>query len=1857
MRGATRRRTGTLFRLLKPGAVALLTVSALATTGSYTFAAADTGNGAASTQSAAPTPKPTPSSSSVNKATRPTTSVTSSAPFTTATSGLAPSKPPALTPEQKRAQDTFTAEAAARAQAKVTGNAVPVDAVTTETTTMVANPDGSFSVSTALNPVRVEQNGAWIPIDPTLVLNTDGTVGPKATSLGITFSGGGTAPLALIDDHKGHVLTITWPSALPSPTLDGPTATYANVFPGVDLKMTAAGSTYSDVLVVHDAQAAANPALKSIHLGMSGPGLAIATDAAGGLRVADATGEQVFNGPPPALWDSLPATATPPPASLTDPPSARNTRQTTAAATTSDDSVSGVPEHYSVMPAQAVPDGIAISPDQGILTNPNTNFPVFIDPSGGDPPGYWAEIWSCSAWSKLPFVGIDGSQNISYPGNNGGTRTDVVRAGYYPNDPGASCPGPVRAMLEFDLTTDVAARASVNWAKLDLYEQHGPCTPTDIWSADPVDGNSGYPYPTWYNTATVAGFNQGSYIGTGACLAGNPNRVEFNVSSLMQSDLQKSFSSMTLGLRTSSEAAGNFEAFYVQNNGANNPMLNMNINLPPTFSQVWMDNTNGYLPKLPGANPSYQIHANVADTDLGHSFKVEFNAGNGTGFPASAIGTAIADPGAYGTTVSAPVPASWLQDGATYQIWARVTDQTSGLQTILSGNNPSYTAAFSPPKQPSITSGPPKPSSTPTYFPQSATGQQATVSAGTPVTNAFDIASALNSPNAPGVSYFNYVLNGDSSQAGPNTCAPPTQCGQLSANSGTNDAWLTINSAITHAGMNSLFVKAIDLAGNTSWNAEYDFFVPASFMPTVWGSVTGDQIPDIMAIAPVDPTVAGSPSHLVTFPTNLDPSKSVTQGWGGNWLESAPAANAPDGVSWAGTLITHRGADRVQPYDDLFAWKNGELYYFYNTLMSTANPSHSPVDAFAKTQESVITRPVCPACGPTYAPDWSQVRQILALGPAAGGVPGTAGGKTSLITVEDDGHQGANLWLFDPAGIGQLRNPRLIASCSIVIPNQAHCPSDWNWANTTLVAPGNADRHPAGADGKATSGLPDLWARNNNTGTLYMFPNRLTNGVEDPTGLGDFSTRVQLGGVNQFDARNYPSLFSNGNIEQGGNGLPDLWTLSGNGQLNLIQSPSSTTDGTPIPSTSTQTVSSAGWAGSYSLSTVDTSPLTPAAGPFTLTTQTGAQVCLDLTSGSTTNGNQIQTWNCNGRVNQSWTFASDGTVRWTGSADANGNYDKCLDIKADSTTNSGTFPGTPVQIWSCNTSTNGGGNQKWQIRLDPSGKGSLYNPASGLCLDDPSYSAANGTYFQIWSCGNGNNAQLWTFPGAAGTNLVTEAENLQIEPNPTVAPVVQTNCCGVTWSSGAQLSFPATQAQSTFTMDYYVAIAGTYSVAPIMTKESDYGTVQLSIDGNPALPNTFDGYSPTVITTAYHFGSTKLTVGTHKFTFTITGTNPASTGNRYMAGIDTLNLNWTTNTNPYLSVQFPASGVVGTSLTVDASASLGGANPIATYSFNFGDGSTPVTGTAPTAVHTYTTPGTYTATITITDSNNASTTASSQIIVLSGPAIANGDFETGNLAGWNASYNSGITTTNPHGGTYAGQINAPAGGKGSIEQVVTGLTPNTSYTLTGWVRTDGSATILGAKQYDTAGDNQDATTTATGWTQLTDQFTTGTTNTSVDIYCYRATAGTSACDDTTLLATPPAGSVANGDFETGNLAGWNASYNSRVTTNNPHGGTYAGQINAPAGGKGSIEQVVTGLTPNTSYTLTGWVRTDGSATILGAKQYDTAGDNQDATTTATGWTQLTDQFTTGTTNTSVDIYCYRATAGTSACDDTTLTKN
>jgi endo-1,4-beta-xylanase len=116
----------------------------------------------------------------------------------------------------------------------------------------------------------------------------------------------------------------------------------------------------------------------------------------------------------------------------------------------------------------------------------------------------------------------------------------------------------------------------------------------------------------------------------------------------------------------------------------------------------------------------------------------------------------------------------------------------------------------------------------------------------------------------------------------------------------------------------------------------------------------------------------------------------------------------------------------------------------------------------------------------------------------------------------------------------------------------------------------------------------------------------------------------------------------------------------------------------------------------------------------------GSGRCLDVPSSSTTDGTQVQLWDCHNGTNQQWTHTDAGELRVYGN--------KCLDA-------AGTGNGAKVQIYSCW----GGDNQKWRLNSD----GTIVGVQSGLCLDAAGNSTANGTLIQLYSCSGGNN-QRWT---------------------------------------------------------------------------------------------------------------------------------------------------------------------------------------------------------------------------------------------------------------------------------------------------------------------------------------------------------------------------------------------------------------------------------------------------------------------------------------------------------------------------------
>jgi hypothetical protein len=117
---------------------------------------------------------------------------------------------------------------------------------------------------------------------------------------------------------------------------------------------------------------------------------------------------------------------------------------------------------------------------------------------------------------------------------------------------------------------------------------------------------------------------------------------------------------------------------------------------------------------------------------------------------------------------------------------------------------------------------------------------------------------------------------------------------------------------------------------------------------------------------------------------------------------------------------------------------------------------------------------------------------------------------------------------------------------------------------------------------------------------------------------------------------------------------------------------------------------------------------------------TGSGRCLDVPNATTTNGTQLQLWDCHGGTNQRWTYTSSKQFTVYGN--------KCLDANGQGTAN-----GTAVIIWDCN----GQANQQWNINSN----GTIVGVQSGRCLDAYGAGTANGTKIIIWDCHGGSNQQ------------------------------------------------------------------------------------------------------------------------------------------------------------------------------------------------------------------------------------------------------------------------------------------------------------------------------------------------------------------------------------------------------------------------------------------------------------------------------------------------------------------------------------
>ncbi|WP_335986541.1 LamG-like jellyroll fold domain-containing protein [Glycomyces sp. MUSA5-2] len=484
-------------------------------------------------------------------------------------------------------------------EAAETGENVEIQSLATPESEVFAAPDGTFVEEIALESYQAQtDDGLWAPIDNTLVAGDDGRLEPLNSDLGLELSPGGDTELITITDVHGRSVSYTWGSALPAPTVDGDTATYAEVIPGVDLRIRATNTGFAKVFEVKDATAAASAEVASIELGLELDGFTAAIGATGALEVSDYEGNVVYGGPTPTMWDSAA-----PDEEAGDAPS-----------------TDWSPSTYS-MSAQvgaAYSGGeLTLTPDAAMLADPNAVYPIRIDPEV-------VKIDS-SAWAMVS--NYSSYRNRSYY-NGGSFEKDpngTARLGRAHKADGSM---EQTWRLAFEFSTSKFRGKDIIDANLRMtmtYSWVRSCDGLDV-TADLYELDAGnLKNWTWNDQGNwgtkIASRDEGVASGCGA-----PRQLWTDVTDYVQDVADTSDRKIQFGLQASSESCPSFNncpgfrRFGPEKVGDGNTgfYLSVKYNTPPnkpgSFTIDGQSCTSGKTVKL-GAGTSWTVTAKLTDDD------------------------------------------------------------------------------------------------------------------------------------------------------------------------------------------------------------------------------------------------------------------------------------------------------------------------------------------------------------------------------------------------------------------------------------------------------------------------------------------------------------------------------------------------------------------------------------------------------------------------------------------------------------------------------------------------------------------------------------------------------------------------------------------------------------------------------------------------------------------------------------------------------------------------------------------------------------------------------------------------------------------------------------------------------------------------------------------------------------------------------------------------------------------------------------------------------------------------------------------------------------------------------------------
>ncbi len=391
---------------------------------------------------------------------------------------------PAAADTVAQVPDTAPDEATAGRYAGLAHKRVQVLDQTNETAETFANPDGTFTTTRHLRPVRVKRDGGWVTPDSTLAPQ-GGVFAAKAATTGVTLSAGkpravktaGAQPLLRLT-RDGTTAGFDWTGTLPEPVVTGSTATYPEILPGVDLRVEVDLDTVHEVVVVKTPEAAKN--VTALGFGVPVQNGTVVKDADGSLHVRDAKGEEKFGAPPATMWDS----------SGIDPDGRDFTRGPAPGG------------HRAAVGVDLAGTKLTLTPDQKLLTAPDTVYPVYVDPT-------WHDIYCQNCGRNHYLVQYACGSNKS-AGDAVWDSDDNLRAGYV-NDPNSTCNKShlitARSFVEMNLGG--LAGKKIYGAQLSLsLTNPGRCERNNdvVWSGGISAGMAFNSGPSWWSPIrTVVG--------------------------------------------------------------------------------------------------------------------------------------------------------------------------------------------------------------------------------------------------------------------------------------------------------------------------------------------------------------------------------------------------------------------------------------------------------------------------------------------------------------------------------------------------------------------------------------------------------------------------------------------------------------------------------------------------------------------------------------------------------------------------------------------------------------------------------------------------------------------------------------------------------------------------------------------------------------------------------------------------------------------------------------------------------------------------------------------------------------------------------------------------------------------------------------------------------------------------------------------------------------------------------------------------------------------------------------------------------------------------------------------------------